>query len=187
MLYLYRTNFNLDGEVNDFQEAYDYLTEDNMTVYLKDDSRIPQEVRDAIVFIEWILDECDCGHIDLKTNRLMDEKELEFISSYVSGQNSDGLGEGFEQQDFADAYDEDAFNSDYQEWEYYYNDGLDEYNRLPEREKEEYGYREEYAEEYAKNNWGYEPSESDDSYHTMCSFDWRSNSYTFEFIEEIEE
>ena len=36
--------------------------------------------------------------------RELTEQELEKLSDWISGQNSDGLGEGFEQQDFAESY-----------------------------------------------------------------------------------
>jgi len=186
-IYLYKTDFNLTGSVNDFQAASDYLTEDDMTVYLKDDSRIPVEVRDAIIHIEWELVDVNFGHINLKANRELTEKELEYISDYVRGQNSDGLGEGFEQQDFADEYDEDGFQSDLDQWEEYYQDGYNEWYDLSDTDKDGYDDQDDYARKYAEERWGYEPCETDDSYHTMCSFDWESNHYTFHLSEEIEE
>lgn len=105
-MYVYRTYFNLEYPVIDFEEARSYLTDDDMTKYLKDDSRIDTSVKDAVVKIEWVLKYEQSGHIELYTNREMTEQELKSISDWVSGQNSDGLGEGFEQQDFA-CYDVD--------------------------------------------------------------------------------
>lgn len=183
MKYLYDTNFKLNAEVNDFDEASNYLTEDDMTVYLKDDNDIPISVREAVVHIEWELLGNDYGKIHLTTTRKLDEKELEYISDYVKGQNSDGLGEGFEQQDFADHYDEDAYFSDHDWWAERYQDACNDYNSMDDDEKEEWGSED----EYATHCVGYEPWERSEEYHTMCSFDWETNDYIFIFVEEIDE
>ena len=51
----------------------------------------------------------------LQSLRLLNQDELDFVSSWITGQNSDGLGEGFEQQEFAwMPYDDD---------DDYYDDG----------------------------------------------------------------
>ena len=111
-MYLYRTYFNLTNEVIDFEDARMYLISDDMSVYLKDDDRIAADVREAVVAIKWLLSDESSGHIDLTTTKALSENELNSISDWVCGQNSDGLGEGFEQQDFAsyevlDDYEDD--------------------------------------------------------------------------------
>lgn len=115
----YTTRFSLEFPVNDIQAAQDYLTSDDMTGYLRDDIEFSKS-RDAcprglepedICHIEWTLKSDDHGSIILKTAKLMSDDELNYISEWVSGQNSDGLGEGFEQQDFA--YIEDEYGNDY--------------------------------------------------------------------------
>lgn len=105
-MYIYRTYFKLTACVNDLSAAQEYLTEDDMTVYLKDDDRISEKVRNAVEKIEWVLKDEDSGYIELTTNEALSATELKEVSEYVSGQNSDGLGEGFEQQDFAYYEDE---------------------------------------------------------------------------------
>lgn len=183
MKYLYKTEFHLRAKVNDFDEASNYLTEDDMTKYLIDDNDIPAEVREAVIRIEWELLDDDYGKIFLTTKRKLTEKELEPISDWVGGQNSDGLGEGFEQQDFADYFDEDAYHSDHEWWEERYQDACDEYANLDEDAKDEWDSEDDYASRYAGN----EPYEEDDCYHTMCSFDWDTNDYIFVFVEEIDD
>lgn len=101
IMYIYRTYFRLTNPVIDIEEARNYLTEDDMATFLKSDSRINQSVRNAITKIEWILKDEDSGYIELTTNKDLSTAELKSISDYVSGQNSDGIGEGFEQQRFA--------------------------------------------------------------------------------------
>lgn len=116
-MYVYRTYFTLVACVNDLSAAQEYLTEDDMTVYLKEDNRIPEDVRNAVEKIEWHLtDECS-GNIELQTNRALSADELKPISEWVGGQNSDGLGEGFEQQEFANYEDEGLEGYDESDWD----------------------------------------------------------------------
>ena len=115
-MFTYRTYFKLTASVNDFEEARNYLSEDDMTQYLKEDYRCPSSLQGVVISIDWILRDEQSGYIELKTNRELDDKELEWISDWVSGQNSDGLGEGFEQQDFA-CYNANDYNSYYSDYE----------------------------------------------------------------------
>lgn len=110
-LFKYRTYFKLTAPVNDFESAYKYLREDNMTTYLLDDDRC-KSCKDDIHYIRWTLVDDESGYIDLETFRELSEEELDKISDWVSGQNSDGLGEGFEQQDFAYYLDEEFVDED---------------------------------------------------------------------------
>lgn len=115
-MYIYRTYFKLEAPVSDISEAQDYLSEDDMTRYLK--GNYP-ELDDYIISIKWVLRDEDSGYIELETNRAFTDDELSKISEWVSGQNSDGLGEGFEQQDFACYRDENyADEDDYYEDDY---------------------------------------------------------------------
>ena len=116
-MFTYRTYFNLTNAVNDFEEARQYLIADNMTTYLKSDSRIPENVRSAVDDIVWILKDIASGYIELTANRSLSTQELESISKFVSGQNSDGLGEGFEQQDFACYEDEGLTGYEGDDWD----------------------------------------------------------------------
>ena len=112
--YIYSTNFNLTNPVNDFDAAASYLTDDDMTEYLV--SHIDYEKSaanaaglsgDDIENIQWILNSDQDGKIVLTTNKELSKEALNLISAWVSGQCSDGLGEGFEQQEFAELTDED--------------------------------------------------------------------------------
>lgn len=142
-MYIYRTYFKLTACVNDFDAAYRYLREDDMKYYLKDDSRCPDDVYNKIISIDWILqDECS-GYIELKTTEALNDVELNNISDWVSGQNSDGLGEGLSSQDFACYIDED------------------------------------YDESYVYDTEDYE------DYYITAEFDWQTNDYKFELIEQI--
>lgn len=127
--YNYETEFNLSVPVNDINAAQEYLIEDDMTKYLT--QSIKREANrdkidnfsDAIVSIKWLLYDEQSGVIRLQSSRLLNQDELDFVSSWILGQNSDGLGEGFEQQEFAwMPYDDDDDDDDYYN-DNYYNGG----------------------------------------------------------------
>lgn len=121
-MFKYRTNFNLIADVRDLDAAQEYLTEDNMAEYLRDsldDScsyfNIPMgHLRDKVISLEWHLESSDSGYIELCTKTEFTPEELAQISEWVGGQNSDGLGEGFEQQDFAN-YEDDSYDDEEEE------------------------------------------------------------------------
>ena len=94
----YETGFHLEAPVNDFDAAQAYLSSDDMTQY------IPEELQDVVKDVKWELDDEESGHISFKTTRELTAEESKKMSDWIDGQNSDGLGEGFEQQDFAISY-----------------------------------------------------------------------------------
>ena len=105
----YKTNFKLDYPVLDVQAAEEYLQEDDMTKYLIDDlqnyRKVAQEEVDKVEDIYWTMNSDSTGSIVLTANDKLLPDTLNKISEWVSGQCSDGLGEGFEQQPFA-SYDD---------------------------------------------------------------------------------
>lgn len=121
-MYTYFTNFNLTENVNNLNDAQCYLKEKNMTNILKND--IKKEIfRDKIENIEWDLKTENSGIIKVITNNKLTNEESEFISEWISGQNADGIGEGFEQQHFANYIDSncnfvDPWSSNYDEGVY---------------------------------------------------------------------
>ena len=115
----YVTEFHLTHPVNDLSAAREYLQADNMTEYLIDDLDYLKLTRlqpSDIVNLQWDLRDEQHGLIYLDTAIDLTDDELAKISEWVSGQNSDGLGEGFEQQDFASG-------EDWEEYEYEDEDG----------------------------------------------------------------
>ena len=118
-MFNYVANFNLTDEINEelFDDAVSYLIEDDMAQY------VPENLKAKIVSVEWVLEELDKGKIVIWANELLSEEEENELSDWIAGQCSDGLGEGFEQQPFAeiggsdyDYYDED---DEYYEDEFY--------------------------------------------------------------------
>ena len=106
MTYLYRRSFNLTDAVKDYVEANEYLAKDDMTKYLKEDVRIPEEVRNAVTNIKWFLFDKTSGYIEVNTSEKLDDSQLEYIQDFIEGQNSDGLVSGFSNQPFANYIDE---------------------------------------------------------------------------------
>ena len=111
----YKTNFTLTGYVNDYDAAADYLTCDDMTQYVKYASG-SSKLEDVVTKIEWILVDEGRGYIEVETNRALTPQESQDLSDWIRGQNSDGLGEGFEQQDFATERCECDECYEYGEW-----------------------------------------------------------------------
>lgn len=98
-MYTYQTKFYLLADVLDLNDAQAYLEEDNMLNYFDN-----EQIKRKLQSIEWHLVDEGSGYIEVIANTELSDNELEEISAYISGQNSDGLGEGFEQKDFA-SYD----------------------------------------------------------------------------------
>ena len=95
---IYKAYFELTNPVINISEARSYLTDDDMLYYMDEDDI---NFKNAIESISWILETEDSGYIEVISSRELSYNECKIISDYIKGQNSDGLGEGFEQQDFA--------------------------------------------------------------------------------------
>jgi len=94
----YESAYRLASPVNDYDAAVAYLQSDDMTQYL------PEDLKEPISSVEWQLDDDETGRVVVKTNRELTEDEAQSLKDWIDGQNSDGLGEGFEQQEFATSY-----------------------------------------------------------------------------------
>ena len=96
---IYRIKFRLSDQVNNLEEAQSYLSSDDLTTYLIDD--VEDRLKSVITKIEWIQDTDISGYVELRTNDYLNEEDLDWIRDWVDGQNSDGLGSGYSEQDFA--------------------------------------------------------------------------------------
>ena len=117
----YEADFKLENPVSDLGQARTYLTVDNMTTFLLERDFVKDSgYANDILHIEWDLQDEQSGVIRLNTKCELPESLLKKISEWIRGQNSDGLGEGFEQQDFASYPQYDAYEDedDYQEYDY---------------------------------------------------------------------
>ena len=148
--YIYTTNFYLKNSVLDIDSANEYLHEDNMVNYLRSDFKNLSNIFETL---EWNLIDKQKGIITLTTNRLLNKEEGDKISKWINGQCSDGLGEGFEQQDFACYTERDEILYDLRKRGIYSID------------------------------LGCGEDEPDDSYVIVCSFDWKNNDYELKLQE----
>ena len=111
---IYRIKFRLSDPVNNLEEAQSYLSSDDMTTYLIDD--VEDRLKSVITKIEWIQDTDISGYVELRTNDYLNEEDLDWIRDWVDGQNSDGLGSGYSDQDFAN-YEHVCLKEVYNEYE----------------------------------------------------------------------
>ena len=98
MILLYKTDFKLSAPIKeeDFEIAFNYLVEDEMANYVDD------EVKENLISMRYVLTQLDRGTVFIVAKRELTERELEILKQEIEGQNSDGLGEGFCSQDFAE-------------------------------------------------------------------------------------
>jgi hypothetical protein len=104
MAHLYRASGKLDHPVSDLAAAREYLDEP------MEDYVYPDALKEAVFTIRWDLSDEDTWFVLVYTHRALTPEESTELSSWISGQNSDGLGEGFEQQRFAE------FEPKYNRW-----------------------------------------------------------------------
>lgn len=111
--YTYTTKFTLTDLVLDLESANDYLAEDDMVDYFDEyyEIGVNEDLIKKVISINWELQTRDSGKITVKTNALLTYKECKAVSEWIRQQNSDGLGEGFESQDFAN-YDVNRYDYD---------------------------------------------------------------------------
>ena len=116
--YYYGCNFTLRAPVLDLDKAQDYLDEDFklMLVIFNDDLKADD---DPIVNWRWFLTTDEMGVFVYETNRRLTNKEIHNLEEATEGQASDGLGEGFCQQEWSEYEDSnyDSFwDGDEPEW-----------------------------------------------------------------------
>lgn len=105
MAQTYRTGGTLTNPVNDLTAARAYLSNDDMTEYVGDG------LEEVVLHIQWDLYDESTWGVVVFTHRLLTDEESTALSSWISGQNSDGLGEGFEQQTFAEHFERDRYGN----------------------------------------------------------------------------
>ena len=169
MEHFYRADFHLSDPVSDYTDASDYLTEFDTLPFLKEKINQKDTFKDAfegfplddILFMDWVLDDVDRGHVDVRTAQVLNEAQASAISAFIRGEISDGIGEGFEQQTFANYID----LSEYEEARDSYEQQRDSIN-----------------DEYANDDDPDAPCEED--YEIQVVFDWRTNDYKLADVTE---
>lgn len=88
---------NMD-EVESELQGYTMLDGKNMADYYNDNSVI----KEKLVSMDWGICEINdtpYGNVDVVLNAPLNDSEVDELKDWISGQNSDGLGEGFEQRE----------------------------------------------------------------------------------------
>lgn len=102
----YRTQGTLTEDVSDLEAAREYLRSDDMTQFVK---YADAGLETVVHHIEWGLVDEGSWTVTVITHRELTAEESKALSRWISGQNSDGLGGGFEQQPFAEHCEADEY------------------------------------------------------------------------------
>ena len=105
---IYHYPFKLEYPVNEDEiwGAAEYLARENMARYYDG------KARDHIESIRWRLVSFDDGYVETVTTQALTDDELDELWSFIEGQNSDGLGEGFEQNFSSTFFNEESEEED---------------------------------------------------------------------------
>mgnify|MGYP000919173862 FL=1 len=115
-------------EISDALNRYTANDENDMATYYNKDDGVSEKLTSAVWSVELHGDRL-FGRIDCSLKEALTAEEMEDLRDWLTGQCSDGLGEGFEQQPI-DTMDGELFVS-------FWNSG-DDYAMMTESEFEEY-------------------------------------------------
>ena len=117
-----------EDEINDALKEYTANDENDMATYYNKDDGVSEKLTSAVWSVELHGDKL-FGRIDCSLKEALTAEETEALRDWLTGQCSDGLGEGFEQQPI-DTMDGELFVS-------FWNSG-DDYAMMTESEFDEY-------------------------------------------------
>ena len=117
-----------EDEINDALKEYTANDENDMATYYNKDDGLSEKLTSAVWSVELHGDKL-FGRIDCSLKEALTAEETEALRDWLTGQCSDGLGEGFEQQPI-DTMDGELFVS-------FWNSG-DDYAMMAESEFDEY-------------------------------------------------
>lgn len=95
----YRAQGSLTHPVNDLNAAREFLRGERMGMVVH---IYPAEAKPGVHSVTWDLEDEQRWEVTLVADHELPEEQLKLLSEWISGQNSDGIGEGFEQQPFAE-------------------------------------------------------------------------------------
>lgn len=90
-----RTAYFYRGDIENALDEYNDGDE-NMAQYFYRSEHVKAKIVSAVWKFEAV-NRCLFGRVDIITTEPMTDDETEVVKSWICGQNSDGLGEGFEQ------------------------------------------------------------------------------------------
>ena len=110
-MYRYQLEFKLSEPLRfeHLEEANEYLHDNDMTQFFTCEFRSPEQqaMKDILAHVEWKLKDVNGGVVDIITSSPLTDRQKNLVYGEILGQNTDGLGEGFEQQDFANWREEE--------------------------------------------------------------------------------
>ena len=104
------------------------LDDDDMLEYMWDEDGPKEKIKSMY----WGFEDyngCLYGKVDVELNESLTSVEVEQIKDYICGQNSDGLGEGFEQREIRIGYDEEIYVHFWEYGDNYWIYDEDEFNK----------------------------------------------------------
>lgn len=123
-----------DGEYadeyrSDIEKEFDGYNDDDMVDYFdEDDSETAKVKLQSMIWGFESVNGCLYGKVDVTLSEELTEEEAEAVKDYICGQNSDGLGEGFEQQAIRIGYGEEIYVSFWHHGDSYWIYDEDEFN-----------------------------------------------------------
>ena len=112
------------------ENALDY---EDMSEYMWDDDGPKEKIESMYWGFEGYTG-CLYGRVDVELKAPLTDEEVEQIKDYIYGQNSDGLGEGFEQQEIRIGYDEEIYVHFWESGDRYWIYDEDEFNKKIRKE-----------------------------------------------------
>lgn len=117
------------------EDTFDRYNDDDMADYFDEyDSKTAKPKIQSMIWGFESVDGCLYGRVIVTLAEELTEKETEEVKDYICGQNSDGLGEGFEQQEIRIDYDEEIYVSFWNWSDNYWIYDEDEFNRKIRKE-----------------------------------------------------
>jgi hypothetical protein len=90
------------GEI---ERKFDGYNDDDMVDYFHGSKSVQTKLQSMIWGFESVVG-CLYGKVNVTLSEDLTTEEVDVVKDYICGQNSDGLGEGFEQQEIRISYDE---------------------------------------------------------------------------------
>lgn len=126
----YRTVCDLCTNVRNKKDSDEYFHEDDMTNDITNTFSLhkSKKLASKIKCIMWDMKDRRSVNVTVITHGKLNENELAKIGEFINGQNSDGLGEGFEQQDFGASF----------VWHYTYENYKYKFTKLTASERDDF-------------------------------------------------
>ena len=109
------------------ENKFDGYNDYDMVEYF-DESETAQAKLQSMIWGFESVNGCLYGKVDVTISEELTDEETDTVKEYICGQNSDGLGEGFEQQEIRIGYDEEIYVSFWHNGNDYWIYDEDEFN-----------------------------------------------------------